>query len=73
MTLHLPWPLTNGEASKTDKISSTHPNLNQSIFLDSMSNGENMRKNLFLDFDFDQLQHRNPNLVVNQNQQIAIS
>ena len=69
MTLHLPWPLADGEALKADKMSFTHPNANLSYVLDSMSQGEHMRKNQFWDFGFDQLRHRNPHLVVDQNKQ----
>ena len=45
----------DGEASKDDKMSSTHPNLNMLDVLDSMSQGEHTRKNPFYDFELDQL------------------
>ena len=73
VTLHLPWPLADGEASKADKMSWTHPNLNLSDVLSSIIQGEHMSRNPFLYFWFDQLQHWNPNLGVDQNQQIALS
>ena len=44
VTLRLPQLLTDGEASKADKMSSTHPNLNPSDFMDFISQGEHMRK-----------------------------
>ena len=47
MTLHLPQPLTDGDAWKGNKISSTHQNLNPSDVLDSMSQEEHMGKDPF--------------------------
>ena len=47
MTLHLPLPVADGEASKVDKMSSTHPNSNTLYVLDSMRQGEHIRKNTF--------------------------
>ena len=47
VTLHLPWPLVDGEASKANKMSYTHPNSNLTDVLDSMREGEHMRKNPF--------------------------
>ena len=47
MTLHLPWQLTDGEASKDDKMSSTHPSSNLLDVLDSMSQWGHMIKNPF--------------------------
>jgi hypothetical protein len=47
VTLHLPWPLTDGEHSKADKMSSTHINSNPSDVMDSISQGEQMIKNQF--------------------------
>ena len=47
MTVHLPWPLVDGRASKVNKMSYTHPN---PILLDdsnSMRQSEHMRKNPF--------------------------
>ena len=55
MTLHLPWSLTDGGASKDDKISSTHPNSIPSDVLCSMSQRKHMKKNSFQDFRFDRL------------------
>ena len=55
MTLHPPWPLVDGETLKVDKMSCTHPNLIPSDVLSYMSQRENMRKNPFWDFRFDQL------------------
>ena len=61
------------EALKVDKMSFTHPNSNSTDVLDSMRQGGHMRKNLFLDFEFNRLQHRNHNLVVEQNKQTTLS
>ena len=55
VTLHLPWPLMDGEASKANKMSSTHPNSNPSDVMDSMSQGKHIRKDPFLYFEFNQL------------------
>ena len=49
MTLQLPWPLMDDEASKADKISSTHPNLNPSNVLDSICQEEHIRKKTHFD------------------------
>ena len=65
--------LTDGEDSKADKMSSTHPNSNMSYVLDSISQEELVGKRIFLYFEFDQLRHLNPNFIVDQNLQIAIS
>ena len=73
VTLHLPQPLTDGEASKDDQISYTHPNLNSSNIMDSIWHREHMRENPFWDFEFDELRHQNPNFTIGQNPQIAIS
>ena len=54
-------------------MSSTHPNSIMSNVLSFVRQGEHMRKNPFLYFGFDQLHYQNPNLVVDQNQQIALS
>ena len=50
VTLHLPWPLMDGEHSKDDKMSSTHTNSNMLDVLDSVSQGEQMRKKSILRF-----------------------
>ena len=50
MTLHLPEPLTDDEDSKDDRISFTHPNLNMPNVLDSIRQGESIRKKLNLRF-----------------------
>ena len=55
VTLHLPWPLVDGETLKADKMSSTHPNSIPSDVLSSISQREFMRKKPFLYFRFDQL------------------
>ena len=47
VTPHLLEPLTDGEASKDDKMSSTHPNSNPLDVLDYISQWEHMRKNQF--------------------------
>ena len=44
MTLHFPWPLVDGKASKDDKMSSTNPNSNTSNVLSYMRQGEHIRK-----------------------------
>ena len=73
MTLHLPQPLTDGEASKDDKMSSTHPNLNSSNVMDYICQVRYMIKKPFSYFEFDQLRQRNPNFIIGQNRQIVIS
>ena len=73
VTLHLPQLLTAGEASKTDKMSSIHPNSKPSNVMDSIVQEEDMRKNSFWYFEFNQLWHYNPNSTVDQNLQISIS
>lgn len=70
VTLHLPQPLTDDKDSKTDKMSSTHPNLNLSDVMDSMSQDELMEKKPFWDFEFHHLQHLNPNFTIDPNPQI---
>ena len=72
MTLHLPWPLTDCEHSKDDKMSSTCPNSNPLDVMDLIRQGKHMRKIPFLYFEFAQLRHQNPNLTMGQNPQIAI-
>ena len=47
VTLHLPQPLMDGEDSKTNKMSSTHPNLIPSDVMDSMRQEEHMEKKPF--------------------------
>ena len=42
--------MMDGEASKADKVSSSNPNSDPSNVLDSIGQGEHMRKNPFWDF-----------------------
>ena len=44
VTLHLPQPLTDGEVSKDDKMSSIHPNSNLSDVMGSICQGEHVKK-----------------------------
>ena len=55
MTLHLPWPLANGEPSKANKMRSTHPNSILPYVLSYMRESEFMKKKTFSNFRFDQL------------------
>ena len=63
----------NDDDPKPDKMSSTYPNSNPSDIPNSRRQGEHMRKNPFLYFEFFQLRHKNPNFTIDQNIQIAIS
>ena len=47
VTLHLPEPLTDSDAFKADKMSSTHPNSNPLDVMDSICQEEDIRKNPF--------------------------
>ena len=47
----------DGEASKADKTSSTHPNSYTLDVFDSKCQREHTIKNPFLDIEFDQLWH----------------
>ena len=55
------------DASQANKMSFAHPNSNLSDGMDYISQGEVMRKNPFLDFEFYQLRHLNPNSSFGQN------
>ena len=72
-TLHLPQSQMDGEDSKSNKMSFTHPNSKLSDVLNSVNQEEHIGKTPFLYFEFNQLRHLNPNFEVDQNLKIAIS
>ena len=55
MTHHLPESLTDGEDSKANKMSFTHPNSNMSDVMDSTRQEEHMGIKPYLYFEFGQL------------------